>query len=129
MLELDKLGLSSSTQLYRRVETLLAVINNFGISTDEAIETVSTLRGLLEEEDDLPDSVLNDKRWHQLYVGTVTNGWIVRVKPDAFTGEMSKYNGMIGRIVHTSYGRAKINNVLSPTYTHYFNIKDLQYFL
>jgi hypothetical protein len=129
MLELDKLGILSSTQLYKGVETLAAVLNNLELSTEESAEVVSTLLGILQSEDELPNGVLSNKRWHQLYPGSVRDGWIVRVKPNCFSGELEKYNGMIGRIAHTSYGRAKINNVIMANKNHYFNIDDLEYFL
>lgn len=129
MLELDKLGMSSSTQLYKGVEATLAVLNTMGLTHEDAMDVASTLLGVLTEDEDKPDSVLDDKRWHQLYPGSVKNGWLVRVKPHRFSDKNSKYNGMIGRIVHTSYGRAKINNVLMNNKEHYFNIDDLEYYL
>lgn len=120
-------GIDPKSKAAQGVEAMFSVLSSFGFNKEESEDIASIFLQQFSVEG-LPERFLDSVRWRPLYAGVVKNGYIVRVKPNLFSGNLVRYNGRVGRIINQKAGRGQVQFFLG-NFDHWFSLEDLEYFL
>lgn len=127
MESLSVYGITPESKAGKGIEAIFSVLNTLGYNVEEAEDIASVFLQQFSVEG-LPDRFLDEQRWRPLYAGVVKDGYIVRVKPDLFSGNLSMYNKRVGKIINQKAGRGQIQFFLG-NFDHWFSLEDLEYYL
>ena len=87
-------GIDPKSKAAQGVEAMFSVLSSFGFNKEESEDIASIFLQQFSVEG-LPEKYLDGVRWRPLYAGVVKNGYIVRVKPNLFSGNLVRYNGRV----------------------------------
>lgn len=111
--QLEKMQASESVK--SAVKSLADSMNALGLATQDAVKSLEVLAELAKGHSLLPEET--EEAWMDVIPGLVHTGDVVRVKKDAFIGDMAqKHNGRVGMVLFVRSGdiSVRMTDGLSP---------------